>query len=151
MPGSSRSNRPAPTQAPAPAPSPLPPDLDPASPSNAALLERIAREGATHAPPPAPAPAPAPARGARPGVNPAGVGVTVGDWNIGVVPRMSTSDEHDNPQNEERARRAREEEVVERRNPRPASGPRWWESTPPENVAADPVFQAIQRARDERR
>jgi hypothetical protein len=81
------------------------------------------------------------------GVSEAGAGFTVGDWKFGVVPKGSTDDSHDNPQNQDRARR-KEEDAREAQRRGDASPNEWWKPQPKPSIDPnDPVIKAIEEDR----
>ncbi len=59
----------------------------------------------------------------RAGLNDAGLGVTAGNWQVGVVPAGSTDDRYDNHQNRARAERTEEDARAAQRNGETAPNP----------------------------
>lgn len=81
------------------------------------------------------------------GVSEAGAGFTIGDWKFGVVPKGSTDDSHDNPQNQDRARR-KEEDAREAQRRGDVTPNEWWKPQPKPSIDPnDPVIKAIEEGR----
>jgi hypothetical protein len=82
------------------------------------------------------------------GINDAGLGVTIGDWRIGITPKGSTDDRYDNPQNRRRAEQQEEDEREAKR--RGDQGPpEWWKPTPPPAIPEDdPLMRSIRKANE---
>jgi hypothetical protein len=105
----SRSHRTPPAANAPSARAPKTPNLDPRSPDNSEILERIAagEQDPYHLN------APLPAAPAEEGGILDSLGLRSGDWNFGFKPAMSTSDEHDDPGTRDRAARQRQDEMAE--------------------------------------
>jgi hypothetical protein len=83
------------------------------------------------------------------GLNEAGLGITVGDWQIGVTPSMSTDDRYDDPQTRERVERQEADEREARRRGESTPNPigDLLDPDPPADPREDPVFRSIEEAR----
>jgi hypothetical protein len=83
------------------------------------------------------------------GINDAGLGVTVGDWQIGVTPKGSTSDRYDDP--EKRRRAEQEDEDKREAQRRGEQGPHeWWKPDPLPTISEeDPVTRSIRKANEQ--
>ena len=82
-------------------------------------------------------------------INDAGLGVTVGDWQIGVTPKGSTDDRYDDPEKRQRAEQQEEDKREAQR--RGEQGPHeWWKPDPlPTIPEDDPVMRSIRKANEQ--
>jgi hypothetical protein len=83
------------------------------------------------------------------GINDAGLGVTMGDWQLGVIPKGSTDNRYDNPQNRRRAEQ-QEEDKQEAQRRGDQGPPELWKHTPlPSVPEGDPVMRSIRRTQEQ--
>jgi hypothetical protein len=82
-------------------------------------------------------------------INDAGLGVTVGDWQLGVTPKGSTDDRYDNPQNRRRAEQ-KDEDKREAQRRGEQGPPEWWKPSPsPAIPEDDSVMRSIRKAQEQ--
>jgi hypothetical protein len=83
------------------------------------------------------------------GINDAGLGVTVGDWQIGVTPKGSTDKRYDNPENRRRAEQ-QDEDKREAQRRGDQGPPEWWKPSPPPAIPEDdPLMRSIRKAQEQ--